>query len=52
MSKQIDNFKQLVKGNNIDTIVRAIDMLQPKAKKELMEEYKVDNTQDLAKLLK
>lgn len=33
MSKQIDNFKQLVKGNDINSIVRAIDMLQPKVKK-------------------
>lgn len=52
MSKQTDNFKQLVKGNDINSIIRAIDMLQPKVKKELMEEYKVNNTQDLAKLLK
>lgn len=52
MSKQTDNFKQLVKGNDINSIARAIDMLQPKVKKELMEEYKVNNTQDLAKLLK
>lgn len=52
MSKQADNFKQLVKGNDINSIIRAIDMLQPKTKKELMEEYKVDNTEDLAKSLK
>lgn len=33
MSKQIDYFKQLVKGNNINSIIKAIDKLHPKVKK-------------------
>jgi hypothetical protein len=52
MSKQAENFKQLVKGNNIDSIIIAIRMLQNATKQELMEEYKVSTVEELAYKLK
>lgn len=52
MSKQTENFKALVKGNPINMIVQAINMLQPKTKNELMQEYKVSTTEELAFKLK
>lgn len=52
MSKQAENFKNLVKGNPIGTIVTAINMLQPSTRKELMSEYKASSVEDLAIKLK
>lgn len=48
MSKQSENFKNLVKGNPISSIVTAINMLQSSVRKELMEEYKVFSVKELA----
>ena len=52
MSKQAENFKSLVKGNPIGSIVTAINMLQPSTRKELMSEYNVSSVEDLAFKLK
>lgn len=43
-----ENFKMLVKGNPIPSIIAAINFLQPSAKKSLMEEYAVDSVEALA----
>lgn len=42
------NFKNLVKGNSIPSIIRAIDFLQPSVKQSLMKEYNVDSVEALA----
>lgn len=47
-----ENFKQLVKGNPISQIVKAINFLQPKVKQQLMSEYNVNNVEELAFKLK
>lgn len=52
MSKQAENFKNLVKGNPIGSIVTAINMLQPSVRKELIEEYKVSSVEELATKLR
>lgn len=41
-------FKQLVKGNPISSIIKAIGFLQPSAKNALMEEYNVNSIEALA----
>ena len=43
MSKKAENFKSLVKGNPVGSIVTAINMLQSSTRKELMDEYKVSS---------
>lgn len=48
MSRQAENFKNLVKGNPIGSIVTAINMLQNSTKQELMNEYKVSSVEELA----
>ena len=45
------NFKHLVKGNDISSIIQAIQFLQPKVREELMKEYKVASVTELAKKL-
>lgn len=52
MSKQAENFKTLVKGNSINSIITAINMLRTSTKKELMDEYKVSSVEELAFKLK
>lgn len=48
MSKQAENFKNLVKGNPISSIVTAIKMLKPSVREELMKEYNVSDANALA----
>ena len=43
-----ENFKMLVKGNAIPSIIQAINFLQPSAKDALMKEYNVDSIESLA----
>ena len=45
------SFKRLVKGNGINSIIRAIEYLQPKVRNKLMEEFNTDSIEDLAKKL-
>ena len=45
------NFKQLAKGNDINHVIQAIQLLQPKVREELMKEYKVASVTELAKKL-
>jgi hypothetical protein len=52
MSRQAENFKNLVKGNPISSIVTAINMLQNSTRNELMQEYKVSSVEELAFKLK
>jgi hypothetical protein len=42
------NFKELVKGNPISQIKKAITYLQPGFRQQLMTEYKVDSVDALA----
>lgn len=48
MSRQAENFKNLVKGNPIGSIVTAINMLQPSVRKEPIKEYGVSSVEELA----
>lgn len=43
-----ENFKQLVKGNPVSQIVKAINFLQPKFRQQLMSEYGVKTVEELA----
>lgn len=52
MSKKTENFKSLVKGNPVGSIITAVNMLQPSVRKELMDEYKVYSVEELALKLK
>lgn len=52
MSRQAENFKNLVNGNPISSIVTAINMLQNSTRNELMQEYKVSSAEELAFKLK
>ena len=52
MSRQAENFKNLVKGNPISSIVTAINMLQNSTRQELMKEYNTSSVEDLAFKLK
>ena len=52
MSKQAENFKNLVKGNPISSIVTSINMLQNSTRNELIQEYKVSSVEELAFKLK
>ena len=52
MSRQAENFKNLVKGNPISSIVTAINMLQSSTRNELMKEYNVSSVEELAFKLK
>lgn len=48
MNRQAENFKNLVKGNPISSIVMAINMLQNSTRNELMKEYNVTSAEALA----
>lgn len=48
MSKQAQNFITLVKGNPVSQIKRALGMLQPKVKNELMSHYNANSIDELA----
>lgn len=48
MSRQAENFKNLVKGNPVSSIITAINMLQNSTKQELMKEYNVSSVSELA----
>ena len=48
MSKQAENFKNLVKGNSVSSITMALSMVQPFVRDELMKEFKVSTTEELA----
>lgn len=48
MSSQSNNFKSLVKGYPISQIIRALKMVSPPVRNELMQEYNVNNIEDLA----
>lgn len=48
MSKQAENFKNLVKGNSVSSITMALSMIQPSVRDELMKEFKVSTTEELA----
>ena len=52
MSKQAENFKNLVKGNSISSITMALSMVQSSVRDELMKEFKVSTTEELAFKLK
>lgn len=52
MSKQAENFKNLVKGNSVSSITMALSMLQSSVRNELMKEFKVSTTEELAFKLK
>ena len=52
MSKQVENFKNLVKGNSVSSITMALSMLQSSVRNELMKEFKVSTTEELAFKLK
>ena len=51
MKTKTKNFKHLVKGNDINHIIQAIQLLLPKVREELMKEYKVASVTELAKKL-
>lgn len=51
MKTKTKNFKHLVKGNDINHIIQAIQLLLPKVREELMKEYKVTSVTELAKKL-
>lgn len=48
MSKQAENFKNLVKGNPVSSIITAINMLNPSVRRELMNEYNTSSVEDIA----
>lgn len=48
MSKQAENFKSLVKGNPISSIVTALKMLKPSVRQELIAEFEVSAVDALA----
>lgn len=48
MSKQAENFKGLVKGNSISSIITALKMLKPSVRQELMTESGVSAIDELA----
>ena len=52
MSKQAENFKNLVKVNSVSSITMALSMVQPSVRDELMKESKVSTTEELAFKLK
>lgn len=52
MNKQTENFKKLVKGSSINSIVTAINMLQNNTRNELFKEYNVKSSEELAFKLK
>ena len=52
MSKQAENFKNLVKGNSVSSITMALSMVQPSVRDELMKEFKVSTIEELAFKLK
>lgn len=48
MSKQAENFKNLVKGNPISSIVNGLKMLKSSVREELMKEYNASGVDALA----
>lgn len=48
MSTQATNFINLVKGNNIGSIITAIKMLKPSVRNELLKEFSVSDVKELA----
>ena len=47
MSKQAENFKNLVKGNYVSSLTMALSMVQSSVREELMKEFKVSTTEEL-----
>lgn len=43
-----ENFKRLVKGGNIDSIIKALNYWDPSLRAELMEEYHASSIEELA----
>lgn len=48
MSKQTENFKNLVKGNPVSSIIIALKIVKPSVREELMKEYGVKDIDALA----
>lgn len=48
MSKQAENFKNLVKGNPLSSIIAALNIVSPTVKKELMTEFRASAIDELA----
>lgn len=48
MSKQAQNFKELVKGNPVSNIITALNMVSSAVRSELMKEYNVNSVDALA----
>lgn len=48
MSKQVNNFKNLVKGNPVNQIIMALNMVSSSVVEELKQEYNVTNIYELA----
>lgn len=54
MSKQSiqkENFKNLVRGNSVSSIIAALNFANPSMKKELMDDYHATSIEDLARKL-
>lgn len=50
-SVQKENFKNLVRGNSVSSIIAALNFANPSMKKELMDDYKATSVEDLARKL-
>jgi len=48
MGAQAENLKRLVKGNNLESIIRALKLAKPVVRKTLMIEYNASSIQELA----
>ena len=48
MSNQANNFKNLVKGNPVSQIIRALNMVSSSVVEELKQEYNAKNIDELA----
>lgn len=48
MSKQAENFENLVRGNSVGSIVEALHMLRPDVRKELMKKHGSSDIDELA----
>lgn len=48
---QKENFKNLVRGNSVSSIIAALNFVNPSMKKELMNDYKATSVEDLARKL-
>lgn len=48
MTSQAENFRKLVKGNALSSIITALNMVASSVKQELMAEFKANSVDELA----